>query len=446
MKPPWSPGVDSIASQCSASVPLLLPIACEYSHMISGCRWRAGRGVGDDRRERRVHRADDVADALVARPVEADRALVVERPGRVVAPDPGRRGVVVRAVARLVAERPGDDRRVVLVALDHPRHAVDPRAEVARVVAQRALEGVRLDVGLVDHVQPELVGQVEERRVVRVVRRPHRVEAELLHLDEVGAHRLGRDHPTGVLVEVVAVDAPDAGRAAPLTSRSTPRTSTRRKPTRSSTSSATVAGRREQTDRQGIERRDLGRPGLDAGDLERATRRSLRAAAGAGGRGPASRSAPLGDASVAADDVPGHQTRSRVPSRTSSSRRPAAGLGTQSTSSPPRRAGPRPSSRLRARCRRTPTRTSRSSVPVRQVVRQAGDRPDVGEIDRPGRVQEDRPRDPAMPPLVLVLDVGRVRPLHDAQRQRVRARPDDIGEVELGGEVGVLARARPRRR
>jgi len=36
MKPPWSPGVDSIASQYSASVPLLLPIAWEYSHMMSG--------------------------------------------------------------------------------------------------------------------------------------------------------------------------------------------------------------------------------------------------------------------------------------------------------------------------------------------------------------------------------------------------------------------------
>ena len=39
MNPPWSPGVDSIASQYSASVPLLLPIAWENSHMISGWRW-----------------------------------------------------------------------------------------------------------------------------------------------------------------------------------------------------------------------------------------------------------------------------------------------------------------------------------------------------------------------------------------------------------------------
>ena len=34
------PGVLSMAAQCSASVPLLLPMACEYSHRISGrvCR------------------------------------------------------------------------------------------------------------------------------------------------------------------------------------------------------------------------------------------------------------------------------------------------------------------------------------------------------------------------------------------------------------------------
>ena len=93
---------------------------------------------------------------------------------------------------------------------DHPRRRGSTHCvQVARVVAQRALERVRLDVGLVDDVQPELVGQVEERRVVRVVRGPDRVEPELLHRDEVGAHRLGGDHAAGVLVEVVAVDAAD---------------------------------------------------------------------------------------------------------------------------------------------------------------------------------------------------------------------------------------------
>ena len=58
-------------------------------------------------------------------------------------------------------------------------------------------------------VQAQLVGQVEERRVVGVVRRAHGVEPELLHQDEVGAHRLAADHASGVLVEVVAVHAAD---------------------------------------------------------------------------------------------------------------------------------------------------------------------------------------------------------------------------------------------
>ena len=77
------------------------------------------------------------------------------------------------------------------------------------VVAQRALERVRFDVGLVDDVHPEFVGQVEEGRIVRVVRGPHGVEPELLHQHEIRAHRLDRDDPAGVLVEVVAVDPAD---------------------------------------------------------------------------------------------------------------------------------------------------------------------------------------------------------------------------------------------
>ena len=68
--------------------------------------------------------------------------------------------------------------------------------------------------------------------------------------------------------------------------------------------------------------------------------------------------------------------------------------------------------------------TVRSSVPVvRSSARPAID-PDVGEVDGVRGVQEDRAGDAAVPPLVLVLDVGRVGPLDDAQGQRVRARAE----------------------
>src|SRR5947207_502629 len=66
---------------------------------------------------------------------------------------------------------------------------------------------MRLDVRLTDHVEADLVGELEERRVVRIVRGPDRVEPELLHLDKVRPHRLPGHDPARVLVEVMAVHA-----------------------------------------------------------------------------------------------------------------------------------------------------------------------------------------------------------------------------------------------
>ena len=74
----------------------------------------------------------------------------------------------------------------------------------------------------------------------------------------------------------------------------------------------------------------------------------------------------------------------------------------------------------------------------RQVVGQAGVGPDVGEMDVTRDIQEDRPGDAAVPPLVLVLDVGRIRPLHDPQGQGIASRPQTAAQVELRGEVRVL--------
>ena len=68
MKPPWRPGVDSIASQYSARVPLLLPIAWEYSHMIRGWRWVPFVAWATIAGDRRIHRAGDVAGGLGSSP------------------------------------------------------------------------------------------------------------------------------------------------------------------------------------------------------------------------------------------------------------------------------------------------------------------------------------------------------------------------------------------
>ena len=59
-----------------------------------------------------------------------------------------------------------------------------------------------------------------------------------------------------------------------------------------------------------------------------------------------------------------------------------------------------------------------------EVIRQSADGADVREPGQRRGVQEHRTCHAAVPPLVLVLDEGRVRPLDDAQVQGVRAGPD----------------------
>ena len=87
------------------------------------------------------------------------------------------------------------------------------------------------------------------------------------------------------------------------------------------------------------------------------------------------------------------------------------------------------------------TCTATSRVPVVRSSARPGIGPDVGQVHGSGGVEEDRARDPAVPPLVLVLDVGGVRPLHDGQADPVGAGRHEARHVELGGQVRVLAEA-----
>jgi hypothetical protein len=56
---------------------------------------------------------------------------------------------------------------MVLVALHHAGAAVDPCVHVLRIVAEAEDERVRLDVRFVDDIEPELVADVVQARIVR---------------------------------------------------------------------------------------------------------------------------------------------------------------------------------------------------------------------------------------------------------------------------------------
>ena len=155
---------------------------------------------------RRVHAAPhvDVAALLIALVVQGPRGVT---PANL----RGHRGQVAPR-ARLVAERPHDDRRVVLVALDHARGTVAQRGLPRRIVGRVAppahiAETVCLEIALVDHPEAELVGEVEHVGVRRVVRGTDRVHVGALHQQQVELERLARHRPPEVGVVLVAVHA-----------------------------------------------------------------------------------------------------------------------------------------------------------------------------------------------------------------------------------------------
>ena len=136
----------------------------------------------------------------------------MDRPRRVVCLHPVVAGVEIGSVARLVAQRPGDDRRVVDVAPHVADVAFQMRLGESRVLGQRLFvvaHAVRFEVGLGHQVEPVAVAERVPAGVVRVVARAHGVEIVLLEDADVLDHPLFRDDIPAVGVHFVTVRAFD---------------------------------------------------------------------------------------------------------------------------------------------------------------------------------------------------------------------------------------------
>lgn len=110
----------------------------------------------------------------------------------------------ILAGVSLIADRPDDHAGVVLVPLDHPRHACLMRRlpfRIANDAVPRAL-----DVGLVHDVEPVAVAQDVEIGVEREVRCPDRIDVVLLHQPKLLLESLPADE---VAVDGVVLDAID---------------------------------------------------------------------------------------------------------------------------------------------------------------------------------------------------------------------------------------------
>ncbi|MCZ7631549.1 MAG: hypothetical protein M5U19_21935 [Microthrixaceae bacterium] len=77
----------------------------------------------------------------------------------------------------------------------------------AAVMAQRPLPGVALHVGLIDHVQAELVAELREVLGVRIVRSAHSIQVGRLDHHEIGTGVLHTHRPAAQRIVLVHVHA-----------------------------------------------------------------------------------------------------------------------------------------------------------------------------------------------------------------------------------------------
>ena len=290
--------------------------------------------------------------------------------------------------------------------------------------------------------RPSSSAQVEERRVVGVVRGPDRVERRTASSARMSARIASTRHrPAGAAGRSRGGSRRGCRTRRPLMSRSSPRISTRRNPT-----AGALPRRLDPSGRggapSGSESAGLGRPRRDVRDVD-----APRDQPGVG-----STCQPNIAAQSAASSSSTGATRSPAPGGTDHGRTGLASLcagagdagrGAEGLVHALERRLDPPAG-LRRRRPPNATRTSSSSVPV---VRSSASPPSPGRRrDRSaGRVQVHRRGEAAVPPLVLVLDERRVGPLDD--RSRTVWRPAGRrSRCRTRRRAASPSRRRPRRR
>mmetsp|Transcript_59326 Transcript_59326/g.171921 ORF Transcript_59326/g.171921 Transcript_59326/m.171921 type:complete len:200 (-) Transcript_59326:739-1338(-) len=121
--------------------------------------------------------------------------------------------MMIHAVSGLVAERPEQDARVVLVALhvalDAGHMSRPPLLFVAQGVAPSEVDPMAFDICLVHDIKAVLIAELVEQRIVRIMRATDRIKVVSLHQFDVLEHRFATDDMAGVRVMLMPVHATD---------------------------------------------------------------------------------------------------------------------------------------------------------------------------------------------------------------------------------------------
>ena len=114
----------------------------------------------------------------------------------------------VHTIATLVAHRPHNHRRMVLVAFEHVAVALPHHFLVLRVFGKALFAvalGMRFAVGLVPNIESVTVAKFVPIGVIGIMAGAHRIDIKLLHQGNIAFHRLTRNDMARVRVVLVTI-------------------------------------------------------------------------------------------------------------------------------------------------------------------------------------------------------------------------------------------------
>ena len=124
-----------------------------------------------------------------------------------------------RAAVGFIAERPYENRSVILVSFVHAFRAVknhfpvlfsvarDGKLRIQSVADEVVPHAVCLQIRLINDIQSEQIAQAVKLRPVRIMARSDRVDVIAFHCDEILPNDLLTDHASALRTEFMAVDA-----------------------------------------------------------------------------------------------------------------------------------------------------------------------------------------------------------------------------------------------
>ncbi|CAB4969956.1 unannotated protein [freshwater metagenome] len=139
-------------------------------------------------------------------------SFIMQESGRVHPPDICRACIMMFAVTRFIAETPHNDARMIAIAFDHSRNSRKPRGRESWVVTQTGIEGMTLNICLINDIQAVFIAQVIKAMIIGIMRCSHGIDIGLFHRHDVLTHIFKRHCFTSIRVMIVAIHTHDGDR------------------------------------------------------------------------------------------------------------------------------------------------------------------------------------------------------------------------------------------